>query len=67
MEQVVRCCIENAASVAKTFLTSDAVVVDMKGSEPPRRRMPMPNPMQTQTPMPMPNRRQMPMPTSGDF
>lgn len=28
--QVVRCCIEHAASVAKTFLTSDVVVTDIK-------------------------------------
>ncbi|KAL8224326.1 hypothetical protein R6Q57_019801 [Mikania cordata] len=29
--KVVRCCIEHAASVAKTFLTSDAVVIDIDG------------------------------------
>ncbi|KAG0472886.1 hypothetical protein HPP92_014743 [Vanilla planifolia] len=28
--KVVRCCLEHASSVAKTFLTSDAVVVDIK-------------------------------------
>ncbi|KAM7275306.1 hypothetical protein ACFE04_017172 [Oxalis oulophora] len=28
--KVVRCCLENAASVAKTFLTADAVVVEIK-------------------------------------
>ncbi|KAH7286777.1 hypothetical protein KP509_32G022500 [Ceratopteris richardii] len=28
--KVVRCCLEHAASVAKTFLTSDAVVVEIK-------------------------------------
>jgi hypothetical protein len=28
---VVRCCLEHAASVAKTFITSDAVVVDIRG------------------------------------
>ncbi|KAL5761546.1 hypothetical protein ACOSP7_017810 [Xanthoceras sorbifolium] len=39
---VVRCCLENAASVAKTFLTSDAVVVDIKEEEPISRRKPMP-------------------------
>lgn len=32
--KVVRCCLEHAASVAKTFLTSDAVVVEIKGPEP---------------------------------
>ena len=31
--QVVRCCLEHAASVARTFLTSDAVVVDIKKPE----------------------------------
>lgn len=31
--QVVRCCIEHAASVAKTFLTSDVVVTDIKEAE----------------------------------
>ncbi|CAK9316802.1 unnamed protein product [Citrullus colocynthis] len=40
--KVVRCCLEHAASVAKTFLTSDAVVVDMKEPEPVPRRTPMP-------------------------
>ncbi|GLT53296.1 hypothetical protein SLA2020_265790 [Shorea laevis] len=40
--KVVRCCLEHAASVAKTFLTSDAVVVDIKELEPIRRRPPMP-------------------------
>ncbi len=29
--QVVRCALENAASVAKTFLTSDVVVTEIKG------------------------------------
>lgn len=33
MKQVVRCCLEHAASVAKTFITSDAVVVDIKEPE----------------------------------
>jgi hypothetical protein len=42
LEQVVRCCLENAASVAKTFLTSDAVVIDIKEVESIRRRPPMP-------------------------
>lgn len=40
--KVVRCCLENAASVAKTFLTSDAVVVDIKESVPIRMRKPVP-------------------------
>uniref|UniRef100_J3L8R3 Uncharacterized protein n=1 Tax=Oryza brachyantha TaxID=4533 RepID=J3L8R3_ORYBR len=31
--KVVRCCLEHAASVAKTFITSDAVVVDIKEPE----------------------------------
>ncbi|CAD6332821.1 unnamed protein product [Miscanthus lutarioriparius] len=30
---VVRCCLEHAASVAKTFITSDTVVVDIKEPE----------------------------------
>ncbi|BBG93562.1 TCP-1/cpn60 chaperonin family protein, partial [Prunus dulcis] len=38
--KVVRCCLEHAASVAKTFLTSDAVVVDIKETQPFPRRMP---------------------------
>ncbi|CAK7326446.1 unnamed protein product [Dovyalis caffra] len=40
--KVVRCCLEHAASVAKTFLTSDAVVVHIKESDPlpMRKRMP---------------------------
>ncbi|KAG6574020.1 Chaperonin 60 subunit beta 4, chloroplastic, partial [Cucurbita argyrosperma subsp. sororia] len=40
--KVVRCCLEHAASVAKTFLTSDAVVVDIKEPEPVPRRTPLP-------------------------
>ena len=32
--QVVRCCLEHAASVAKTFLTCDVVVVEIKEPEP---------------------------------
>eukprot|EP00244_Chara_vulgaris_P000202 TRINITY_DN1031_c0_g1_i5.p1 TRINITY_DN1031_c0_g1~~TRINITY_DN1031_c0_g1_i5.p1 ORF type:complete len:410 (-),score=131.99 TRINITY_DN1031_c0_g1_i5:516-1667(-) len=32
--KVVRCCLEHAGSVAKTFLTSDCVVVDIKEPEP---------------------------------
>ncbi|KAK8671441.1 hypothetical protein V6N13_038037 [Hibiscus sabdariffa] len=39
--QVVRCCLEHAASVAKTFLMSDCVVVEIKEPEP----VPMGNPM----------------------
>ncbi|KAB1206562.1 Chaperonin 60 subunit beta 4, chloroplastic [Morella rubra] len=42
--KVVRCCLEHAASVAKTFLTSDAVVVDIKELKPIPRRPPMPTP-----------------------
>lgn len=41
--KVVRCCLEHAASVAKTFLTSDAVVVNIKESEPVPRRKLMPS------------------------
>ncbi|PWA89267.1 ruBisCO large subunit-binding protein subunit beta, chloroplastic [Artemisia annua] len=40
--KVVRCCLEHASSVAKTFLTSDAVVVDIKE---PVSSMPAGNPM----------------------
>ena len=40
--QVVRCCIEHAAVVAKSFLTSDVVVVEAKESKPVRVRPPMP-------------------------
>ncbi|PWA77684.1 chaperonin 60 beta [Artemisia annua] len=39
--KVVRCCLEHASSVAKTFLTSDAVVVEIKEPEP----APLANPM----------------------
>ncbi|XP_044983809.1 ruBisCO large subunit-binding protein subunit beta, chloroplastic-like [Hordeum vulgare subsp. vulgare] len=39
--KVVRCCLEHVASVAKTFITSDAVVVDIKESE----QAPAANPM----------------------
>ncbi|KAL8122946.1 ruBisCO large subunit-binding protein subunit beta, chloroplastic-like [Apium graveolens] len=39
--KVVRCCLEHAASVARTFLTSDAVVVDIKEPE----SVPAGNPM----------------------
>ncbi|KAG5051607.1 hypothetical protein AAZX31_02G119000 [Glycine max] len=48
--KVVRCCIEHSASVAKAFLTSNAVVVERKELEP----------------IPMPRRKSMPMPTSGN-
>lgn len=40
-EQVVRCCLEHAASVARTFLMSDCVVVEIKEPEP----VPAGNPM----------------------
>ncbi|XP_058183606.1 chaperonin 60 subunit beta 4, chloroplastic isoform X2 [Rhododendron vialii] len=44
--KVVRCCLEHATSVARTFLTADAVVVDIKEPLPPlpplRTRKPMP-------------------------
>ncbi|EMS68298.1 RuBisCO large subunit-binding protein subunit beta, chloroplastic [Triticum urartu] len=39
--KVVRCCLEHAASVAKTFLTSDVVVVEIKEPE----AAPLANPM----------------------
>ncbi|KAL8161420.1 hypothetical protein V2J09_012909 [Rumex salicifolius] len=44
--KVVRCCLEHAASVAKTFLTSDAVAVDVEESKPvlPSIRPPTPMP-----------------------
>ena len=32
LAQVIRCALENAASVAKTFLTSDVVVTEIKGA-----------------------------------
>lgn len=41
--KVVRCCLEHAASVARTFLTSDAVVVDIKEPEPAAVGNPMDN------------------------
>ncbi|KAF0890243.1 hypothetical protein E2562_002661 [Oryza meyeriana var. granulata] len=40
--KVVRCCIEHAAVVAKSFLTSDVVVVEAKESKPVRIRPLMP-------------------------
>ncbi|RHN55737.1 putative chaperonin Cpn60/TCP-1 family, groEL-like equatorial domain-containing protein [Medicago truncatula] len=58
--KVVRCCIEHAASVAKTFLTSNAVVIDrMELQQPLQRRKPMTMPRK---PMAMPR---MPMTNSG--
>ncbi|XP_057765630.1 chaperonin 60 subunit beta 4, chloroplastic-like isoform X1 [Salvia miltiorrhiza] len=44
--KVVRCCLENAASVAKTFLIADAVVVEIKEPFSPRM-MRKPKPMPT--------------------
>ncbi|KAK6921842.1 Chaperonin Cpn60/GroEL/TCP-1 family [Dillenia turbinata] len=44
--KVVRCCVEHAASVAKTFLTSNAVVVEIKEIK-RIPRIPMPKPMPT--------------------
>ncbi|KAH7687244.1 Chaperone tailless complex polypeptide 1 (TCP-1) protein [Dioscorea alata] len=41
--KVVRCCLEHAASVAKTFLTSDVVVVEIKEPEPVPATNPMDN------------------------
>ncbi|KAG0474604.1 hypothetical protein HPP92_014290 [Vanilla planifolia] len=41
--KVVRCCLEHASSVAKTFLTSDAVVVDIKEHNPVAAGNPMDN------------------------
>nr|XP_043613196.1 ruBisCO large subunit-binding protein subunit beta, chloroplastic-like [Erigeron canadensis] len=69
--KVVRCCIEHAASVAKTFLTSDAVVIDTDGPVPEGMRLPkhtpkqtpMPTPMSMPTPMPTPMSMPTPMPT----
>ncbi|KAI9073483.1 hypothetical protein K1719_044557 [Acacia pycnantha] len=39
--KVVRCCLEHSASVAKAFLTSDAVVIDRKEFKPIPRRKPL--------------------------
>lgn len=50
--KVVRCCLEHAASVAKVFLLSDAVVVDIKELNPISRRMPRRKPMPPMAPMP---------------
>ncbi|XP_043700964.1 ruBisCO large subunit-binding protein subunit beta, chloroplastic isoform X1 [Telopea speciosissima] len=41
--KVVRCCLEHAASVAKTFLTSDVVIVDIKELHAIPMRKPIPN------------------------
>ncbi|XP_051122384.1 ruBisCO large subunit-binding protein subunit beta, chloroplastic [Andrographis paniculata] len=40
--KVVRCCLEHAASVARTFLTADAVVIEIKQPIPKVMRKPMP-------------------------
>lgn len=40
---MVRCCLEHAASVANSFLTSDAVVTDIKEPEPIAAGNPMDN------------------------
>ena len=40
---MVRCCLEHAASVAKTFLMSDVVVVDIKEPETAPAGNPMDN------------------------
>ncbi|XP_008804418.1 ruBisCO large subunit-binding protein subunit beta, chloroplastic isoform X2 [Phoenix dactylifera] len=55
--KVVRCCVEHAAAVAKTFLTSDVVVVDTKEAEPISRQrlMPTSNLMRTSNLMPTSN------------
>lgn len=42
-DQVVRCCLEHSASVAKTFLMSDCVVVEIKEPEPAVVGNPMDN------------------------
>ncbi|KAJ0094207.1 hypothetical protein Patl1_16598 [Pistacia atlantica] len=65
--KVVRCCLEHAASVAKTFLTSDAVVVDIKESETIQRRKPFPasaNSLLSQQMLPTVEQRRKSMPTS---
>jgi chaperonin GroEL len=41
--KVVRCCLEHAASVAKTFLMSDCVVVEIPEPEPVPAGNPMDN------------------------
>ncbi|CAN0923894.1 Chaperonin 60 subunit beta 4, chloroplastic [Linum grandiflorum] len=42
--KVVRCCLEHSASVAKAFITSDAVIVDTTERKPLPRTMPAPMP-----------------------
>ncbi|KAH1106730.1 hypothetical protein J1N35_010498 [Gossypium stocksii] len=42
-EKVVKCCLEHAALVAKTFLMSDCVVVEIKEPEPVPAGNPMDN------------------------
>lgn len=69
LEQVVRCCLEHAASVAKTFLTSDAVVVDIKESEPMLGRKRMPSSADSHFSKKMPptfQQRRKPIPTSAN-
>ncbi|KAJ4710653.1 ruBisCO large subunit-binding protein subunit beta, chloroplastic [Melia azedarach] len=67
--KVVRCCLEHAASVAKTFLTSDAVVVDIKESEPMLGRKRMPSSADSLFSKKMPptfQQRRKPIPTSAN-
>lgn len=67
LPQVVRCCLEHAASVAKTFLTSDAVVVDIKESVPMQRRksfLTPANPLPSQQMLPTVEQRRKSMRTS---
>ncbi|CAI0469671.1 unnamed protein product, partial [Linum tenue] len=49
-KQVVRCCLEHSASVAKTFLTSDAVVLDITEKRSLPRTISMPSPPITSIP-----------------
>ncbi|CAO2840467.1 unnamed protein product [Amaranthus hypochondriacus] len=64
--KVIRCCLEHAASVAKTFLLSDAVAVEIQEKQPFPRRPSMPSmpPMPSMPSMPsmppMPSRPSMP-------
>ncbi|KAI8539295.1 hypothetical protein RHMOL_Rhmol09G0170700 [Rhododendron molle] len=53
--KVVRCCLEHATSVARTFLTADAVVVDIK--EP----LPQLPPLRTRKPMPTSGSKSLPI------
>ncbi|CAL1371787.1 unnamed protein product [Linum trigynum] len=48
--KVVRCCLEHSASVAKTFLTSDAVVLDITEKRSLPRTISMPSPPITSIP-----------------